>query len=233
MKANMFPRPEVNAALKNFVLVDLYTDGEDKDSEQNRQLEQSKFQTTQIPLYALMDPDGNVIAAFTKGLTRDTGEFLAFLQKGGTGLSPRAAAAPPPASSDLAILQATTLDGAPLDTAALDGKVVVVDFWATYCVPCLKEIPTFDRLHDQLAAKGVVVLGVSMDTDGGAPLVQSFLKKHPMQYRVALGAEKMTDLFHIEKLPTTVVFDRHGRTLQRFEGYTPADKLESVVKTAL
>ena len=98
---------------------------------------------------------------------------------------------------------------------------------------CLKEIPTFDRIHKQYADKGVVVLGVSMDSDGGAPLVQSFLKKHPMQYRVTLGSEKMTDQFHIEKLPTTVVFDRHGKLLQRFEGYTPADQLENVVKTAL
>jgi len=50
---------------------------------------------------------------------------------------------------------------------------------------------------------------------------------------VALGSEKMTDLFHVNQLPTTVVFDRHGKTLQRFEGYTPADALERVVKTAL
>jgi thiol-disulfide isomerase/thioredoxin len=128
---------------------------------------------------------------------------------------------------------ANTLDGAPVDTAALQGKVVVVDFWATYCVPCLKEIPTFNRLNQQLADRGVVVLGVSMDTDGGAPLVASFLKRHPMKYRVALASEAMTDLFHVNQLPTTVVFDRHGKTLQRFEGYTPADALESVVKTAL
>jgi thiol-disulfide isomerase/thioredoxin len=110
---------------------------------------------------------------------------------------------------------------------------VVVDFWATYCVPCLKEIPTFNRLHEQYADRGVVVLGVSMDVDGGAPLVESFLKKHPMKYRVVLGSEKTTDLFHVNQLPTTVVFDRRGRALQRFEGYTPADALESVVKTAL
>ena len=110
---------------------------------------------------------------------------------------------------------------------------MVVDFWATYCVPCLKEIPTFNRLHEQYADRGVVVLGVSMDVDGGAPLVKSFLKKHPMKYRVALGSEKTTDLFHVGRLPTTVVFDRHGKTLQRFEGDTPADALESVVKAAL
>jgi len=110
---------------------------------------------------------------------------------------------------------------------------VVVNFWATYCVPCVKEIPSFNRLHEQLADRGLVVLGVSMDVDGGAPLVESFLKRHPMKYRVALGSAKTTDLFHLDQLPVTVVFDRRGKTLQRFEGYTPADALESVVKTAL
>jgi thiol:disulfide interchange protein DsbD len=236
MKANMFTRPEIGGALKNFVLVDLYTDGTDAASEQNQQLEQSKYQTIAIPYYAIVDPDGNAIATYP-GATRDAGAYLAFLQTGGRAiaggtLKPRPSESESP-SSDLSILPVTTLDGAPVDTATLQGKVVVVDFWATYCVPCLKEIPTFNRIDEQYAGRGVVVLGVSMDTDGGAPLVESFLKKHPMKYRVVLGSEKTTDLFHIGPLPTTVVFDRHGKTLQRFEGYTPADALESVVKTAL
>ena len=229
MKANMFTRPEIAGALQNFVLVELYTDGTDAASLANQELEQSKFQTIAIPFYAIVDADGNAIATYP-GATRDAAAYLAFLQKGRADFSPRGASAPP---SDLAGLQATALDGAPVDIAALEGKVVVVDFWATYCVPCLKEIPTFNRLHEQLADRGVVALGVSMDEDGGAPLVKSFLKQHPMKYRVALGSEKMTDLFHVNQLPTTVVFDRHGKTLQRFEGYTPADALERVVKTAL
>jgi len=229
MKANMFTRPEVAAALKGFVLVDLYTDGTDAASEQNQQLEQSKFQTIAIPYYAILDADGNAIATYP-GATRDATAYLAFLQTGGRA---SAGAGLKPGSSDLAGLEATALDGALVDTAALEGKVIVLDFWATYCVPCLKEIPTFNRMHEQYADRGLVVLGVSMDTDGGAPLVESFLKKHPMKYRVVLGSEKTTDLFHIGPLPTTLVFDRHGKTLQRFEGYTPADALENVVKTAL
>jgi thiol:disulfide interchange protein DsbD len=229
MKANMFTRPEIAGALGNFVLVELYTDGTDAASLANQELEQSKFQTIAIPFYAILDADGNAIATYP-GATRDAAAYLAFLQKRRADFSPRGASAP---LSDLAGLQATTLDGAPVDNTTLEGKVVVVDFWATYCVPCLKEIPTFNRLHEQLADHGVVVLGVSMDLDGGAPLVKSFLKQHPMKYRVALASEKMTDLFHVNQLPTTVVFDRHGKTLQRFEGYTPADALERVVKTAL
>jgi thiol:disulfide interchange protein len=232
MKANMFTRPEIAGALQNFVLVELYTDGTDAASPANQELELGKFQTISIPYYAILDADGNAVAT-SEGITRDAGAYLAFLQKGAAAKPADAPAPAESAHSDLGDLAATTLDGAHVDTAALQGKVVVVDFWATYCVPCLKEIPTFNRVQQQYADRGVVVLGVSMDTDGGAPLVESFLEKHPMKYRVALGTEKMTDLFHVDKLPTTVVFDRRGKTLQRFEGYTPADALESVVKTAL
>jgi len=72
-----------------------------------------------------------------------------------------------------------------------------------------------------------------MDEDGGAPLVESFLKDHPMKYRVVLGSPELKERFHVNLLPTTVVFDRSGKTLQRFEGFTKAEVLESAVKTAI
>lgn len=62
MKANMFSRPEIAAALKDLVLVELYTDGTDKASEENQQIEDRMFQTVAIPYYAILDPDGHVIA---------------------------------------------------------------------------------------------------------------------------------------------------------------------------
>jgi thiol:disulfide interchange protein len=78
MKANMFPRPEIAARLKDFVLVELYTDGTDAASEENQRLLESKFSTTAIPYYAILDPDERVVATFA-GLTRRSEEFLAFL----------------------------------------------------------------------------------------------------------------------------------------------------------
>ena len=60
------------------------------------------------------------------------------------------------------------LDGGALDTASLAGKVVVLNFWATWCAPCIQEIPGFNQLHRQFGPQGVVVLGVSMDEDGAA-----------------------------------------------------------------
>jgi thiol:disulfide interchange protein DsbD len=79
MKANMFPRPEIAGLLKDFVLVDLYTDGTDSASEQNQQLEEKRFGTVAIPYYAIVDPDGNVVATFP-GLTRNMPEFAGFLK---------------------------------------------------------------------------------------------------------------------------------------------------------
>ncbi len=82
MKANMFPRPEIAGLLKDFVLVDLYTDGTDAESEQNQQLEEKRFHTVAEPYYAIVDPDEHIIATFP-GLTRNASEFVTFLKRRG------------------------------------------------------------------------------------------------------------------------------------------------------
>jgi thiol:disulfide interchange protein DsbD len=79
MKANMFPRPEVAAALGDYILVELYTDGTDLESEANQKLLSEKFATVAIPFYAILDRDEKAIATFA-GLTRDPAEFLRFLR---------------------------------------------------------------------------------------------------------------------------------------------------------
>ncbi len=79
MKANMFTRPEIYAAAKKLVLVELYTDGTDEVSRSNQELEEKRFGTVAIPFYAILDPDERVIASFP-GLTKNPQEFLAFLQ---------------------------------------------------------------------------------------------------------------------------------------------------------
>ena len=79
MKANMFSRQDVRSALQNFVLVDLYTDGTDPQSENNQNLENKLFGTVAIPFYAILDPQGKPLATFP-GLTRNPSEFIAFLK---------------------------------------------------------------------------------------------------------------------------------------------------------
>jgi thiol:disulfide interchange protein len=79
MKANMFPKPEVAAALKDLVLVELYTDGTDKASEENQSLQETEFKTVAIPYYAIVDGDGKAVATLP-GLTKKPEEFVAFLK---------------------------------------------------------------------------------------------------------------------------------------------------------
>ncbi|HEY1496283.1 MAG TPA: redoxin family protein, partial [Candidatus Solibacter sp.] len=215
MKANMFTRPEIAAAMKNLVLVELYTDGTDAESEANQKLQLSKFNTVAIPFYAIIDPDEKVVATFP-GLTKDSTEYLAFLQK-----------TPAPVTSS-AFPQFSKLDGAPADTSALTGKVVVVNFWATWCVPCIQEIPGFNKLHKD----GVSVVGIAMDEEGVAR-VEPFLKKHPMDYPVGLGSEALNKQFNLDQLPVTLVFDRAGKQIKRFEGFTPDSEILAAVKQAL
>jgi thiol:disulfide interchange protein DsbD len=90
MKANMFTRPEIAQAMKDFVLVELYTDGTDAVSEENQKLQESKFSTAAIPYYAIFDTEGKVVATFA-GLTRKAPDYLAFLRSGGPQMAAQAA----------------------------------------------------------------------------------------------------------------------------------------------
>ncbi|MGI8992448.1 MAG: cytochrome c biogenesis protein CcdA [Bryobacteraceae bacterium] len=230
MKANMFTRPEIAGALKNFVLVDLYTDGNDAASQANQKLEESKFATIAIPYYAIFDANRKVLATFPS-LTRKPEQYLAFLN---TSVEAAAPIATPTTTiaPDLTGLGLKSLDGTAFDEAALNGKVVVVNFWATWCVPCRQEIPAFNRMNAALKSKGLLVLGISMDEDGTA-VVKPFLKQNPIHYAVALGPQELNERFQITQLPVTVVFDRNGKIAKRFEGFTPADKIESAVTPLL
>ena len=112
------------------------------------------------------------------------------------------------------------------------GRVTVISFWATWCVPCIQEIPSFNKLHKDFAAQGVAVMGIAMDEEGAAR-VQPFLKKHPMDYPVGLGSEAINKQYTLDQLPVTLVFDRTGKQVKRFEGFTAEADLLAAVKQAL
>jgi thiol:disulfide interchange protein DsbD len=85
MKANMFPRPEIRAAMSRFVLLELYTDGTDAASEANQKYQEQKLATAAIPYYAILDPDERIVASFP-GLTKNPAEYLAFLNSAPGGV---------------------------------------------------------------------------------------------------------------------------------------------------
>lgn len=217
MKANMFTRPEIDGVMKNMVLVDLYTDGTDAASEANQKLEEGTFKTIAIPFYVLYDPNQNVLATFP-GLTRKPQEYLAFLNT--KSATPAAA---PALNASITGAPFKTLDGAALSTNDWKGKVVVLNYWATWCVPCRSEIPEFNKIHDDL--KDVEIVGVEMGEEG-PDAVKPFLAQNPMKYTVAIGTGNM------DQLPVTIVLDKNGNTVQRFDGLAKADEIRAAISRA-
>ena len=91
----MFPEPQVRKELEGFVLAELFTDRETPEDEKNGELQAQKFETVALPLYAVVDPDGNILAKFP-GLTRDKQLFVGFLQRGARKMIAQAAQTPAP-----------------------------------------------------------------------------------------------------------------------------------------
>lgn len=113
------------------------------------------------------------------------------------------------------------------------GKVVLLDFWATWCGPCKAEIPGFIQLHKKYSDKGVVVIGISMDEEGPA-VVKKFIEKNNVNYPIVMADKNTPDLFGgVEAIPTTFIIDREGQIVNKHEGQTEKSEFESEIKKLL
>jgi thiol-disulfide isomerase/thioredoxin len=103
-------------------------------------------------------------------------------------------------------------DGKPVTSDQFRGKVVVLDFWATWCTPCKAEIPGYIDLQKKYAADGLVFIGVSIDQDG-ALVVKRFIKDFGINYTVVLAGDSDIESAYgdISMIPTTFIIDRQGR----------------------
>ncbi len=126
----------------------------------------------------------------------------------------------------------TALNGQPLALAGYKGKVVLLNFWATWCGPCEKEIPEFIALQDRYGQQGLQVIGLSMD-DGPKP-VTDFYQRFKMNYPVAMADSQVAQQYGgIYGLPVNFLIGRDGRIAAKYAGATDLEKLEEQIKAQL
>ncbi len=125
------------------------------------------------------------------------------------------------------------LDGQPVRLSDFKGKVVILDFWATWCPPCREEIPHFKALYSKYRAQGLEIVGVALD-EGGASAVRPFVQSKGITYPIAISDSRVTQAYGgIRGIPTTFVIDREGRIVKKYVGYQNQEILEFAVKPLL
>jgi cytochrome c-type biogenesis protein len=128
-------------------------------------------------------------------------------------------------------VQFTKLDGSPFRLRDLRGRVVLLNFWATWCIPCRSEIPSLSAMQKDLDAKGLSIIGVSYDDT--ADLIQEFQKDIPQSYQIVLGGREVGSELPASPLPTTYIIDRQGRIRDKLIGERTREAFESVIKPLL
>jgi len=124
------------------------------------------------------------------------------------------------------------LNGARVDLAGYRGKVVLLDFWATWCASCQVEMPVFVQWQREYGPRGLQVIGISMDDDPA--LARRMKAKLQLNYPVAMGDEKLGQIYGgVLGLPLTYLIDRKGKVSAKFQGETDLKTIEKQLKALL
>lgn len=126
-----------------------------------------------------------------------------------------------------------TQNGKTIELAKLKGKVVAVNFWATWCGPCRKEIPGMMEVYKQYKDKGLEIVGVSLDEDGWND-VNPYLQKTPITYPIVIGDQTLAAAYQMgNAIPVTYIIDKKGNIAKKHVGYMSKPDFEAAVKSAL
>ncbi len=124
------------------------------------------------------------------------------------------------------------LTGKAVRLADFKGKVVLVEFWATWCPPCRESIPGMERVHEAYQSKGLVVLGVSMDSDGPETL-RSFARERGIKYSILQGSDEVADKYMVHAIPTMFLVNKEGMIARQYLGGADGDVLDKDIQALL
>jgi thiol-disulfide isomerase/thioredoxin len=126
------------------------------------------------------------------------------------------------------------LRGHQLTSADLRGKVILIDFWATWCQPCKKEMPGYQKLFDRFGSQSFAVIGFKFDTMADTENPLTFARKIGVHYPLAIASDELKQSFGgIEGLPTTMIYDRNGLLRQKIIGFEYTEVIESEIRSLL
>jgi len=145
--------------------------------------------------------------------------------------SARAACGPEGGLDCLPAFEATSLDGQALSPATLKGKVVLVNFWATWCHPCVEEMPALETVYQDHKDQGFVIVGMLVD-HAGDDTVRAFLQKMGISYPIVRAGGPLEAKFgYPQVLPTSVLYDRSGHQERKWNGGISRSTLETAVRS--
>jgi cytochrome c biogenesis protein CcmG/thiol:disulfide interchange protein DsbE len=122
--------------------------------------------------------------------------------------------------------------GASVTLSHYRGKVVLLDFWATWCHGCKTEIPWYVEFQRRYKARGLTAIGVSMDDDGWTS-IRPFLKNHRLNYPVVIGSRELADKYGVDNMPVTLLIDRDGKIAVSHSGMVNRAGFESEIRKLL
>ncbi len=139
------------------------------------------------------------------------------------------------ASADPVDFTVRDLRGNPIKLSDWRGHPVIVDFWATWCLPCRREIPELNEIYRRYQNKGLKVLGVSLDAVKGDGLsaVTPFVREFKVTYPIAMADDALAERLELEAVPTTLFLSRDGHVLARIEGAGRPGELSAAVERLL
>jgi thiol-disulfide isomerase/thioredoxin len=147
--------------------------------------------------------------------------------------APKAAAASMPKLGKAPAWELKDIDGATVRSDQFAGKVIVVDFWATWCPPCRAEIPGYVELQKKYGKDGFAIIGVSLD-QAGPEVVKAFAGKNAVNYTMVMGTDAVVAAFGgVEAIPTTFLIDRTGQIRDRKLGAEETAEYEKKVLSVL